>query len=155
MTLINATRLLVAGTLLSASAVAQSRFCVGGDLAQLSPAQRRACDTKLQAVRRVATALHVPDEWHFVLVCGDEGWKDYSAAFHGGPDVLETRTADTNVEEHETFFRESKLDPQDSQTFLGIVAHEVASAMLHSKDETSIRLAMRRLHPDLQVPEAL
>ena len=140
----NAMRLVLAITALQTSAVAQVRFCIGGVLDHLPSTQRSACATKLQAVRRLATTLGAPDDWHFVLVCGEEGWTDYSIYAKGGPDRLADRSADTNLNERETFLREASLNSAELESSNGIIAHEVAAAVLGSKDEVAIRAEIAR-----------
>ena len=134
----NATRLLLATTLFHAAAVAQVRFCVGGTLNTMSQAQRSACNAKLQAVRRLAVALHAPDDWHFVLVCGETGWEEYSAYATGDATALASLGAKTDIDERETFLRDRSLDSAELTSLQGIVAHEIAAAVLRSQDEVAI-----------------
>ena len=125
----------VAGVVLCASAVAQTQFCMGGDLAHLSQAQKNACGAKLQAVRSVATALHAPQDWHFVVVCGEEGWKQYTAYTMREDRALMNAVADTNFEEHETFLRESRLGQDSVAALQSTLAHEVAGILAHNAQE--------------------
>ncbi len=139
MTLMRATRFFaIASTLLCASAAAQTRFCIGGDLDHLSPAQKAACSAKMRAVKVAAADLHAPEDWHFVVVCGEEGWKSYAAYAMDESSNLLNAVADTHLEQHETFFREDRLDIADVRALQHVVAHEVAGIALHSKDETAI-----------------
>lgn len=126
------------GILLAASAVAQTRFCIGGDLDHLSQAERATCDAKVQAVRTVASSLHAPGDWHFVVVCGKEGWKEYAAyTMEPNPALLDA-SADTNLEQHETFLRADRLDLDQLRSLQHVVAHEVAGVLLNSKNELAI-----------------
>ena len=130
----NAIRLLLAATLFQASAVAQVRVCLGGTLDHLTPAQRSACNAKMQAVRRAVLSLNAPDNWHFILVCGEEGWRDYASYSKGEPDALANRAAETDFENHETFLRETKLDASELISSHGIIAQEVAASLQRSND---------------------
>lgn len=149
-----ATRFLtIAGTLLCASAVAQTRFCIGGDLDHLSEQQRTACSAKLQAVKLTAVALHAPADWHFVVVCGDEGWKSYTAYSLEGSPALRDASADTHLQERETFLRGDRLNVENLRSLRRVVAHEVAGIVLHSTDEVAIDRQMELwLNRDAQQP---
>src|SRR5579875_545536 len=92
------TSLSVAGALLCASAVAQTRYCIGGDLDHLSQAQKASCSAKMHAVREIAAALHAPDDWHFVVVCGEAGWEQYAAYAAGDPATLADAAAATDLD---------------------------------------------------------
>ena len=72
-------------------------------------------------------------------MCGEEGWSGYAAYSKGAAGALANVTADTNLDEHETFFRESRLDAAELASLQGIIAHEIAAAALHSNDEVAIR----------------
>ena len=128
----------VAAALLSTTAVAQTRYCIGGDLQHLSQAEKASCSAKMHAVREVASALHAPQGWHFVVVCGEGGWEEYSAYSSGDSVNLADAAAQTDLEQHETFFRESRLDPNNATSLRRVVAHELAGILLRSKDEAAI-----------------
>ncbi|HLI78020.1 MAG TPA: hypothetical protein VKV02_13830 [Acidobacteriaceae bacterium] len=113
-------------------------MCVGGDLDHLTQAQGASCSAKVQAVRGLVTSLHAPDNWHFVVVCGESGWKDYTDYVGATDGHLLNAAADTNFERHETFLREDRLDLGNAPAFRRSVAHEVAGILLHSKDEVAI-----------------
>lgn len=128
----------VASMFFCLSAVAQTRFCLGGKLDELTQAQKASCAAKMQTVRTLASALHAPENWHFVVVCGEEGWKSYASYAAGQEDALRDRVANTDFELRETFFRESRLDQADVKAFQNTVAHEIASITLGTKDEAAI-----------------
>ena len=121
------------------AATAQIRYCVAGDLSQMKPAEKAACSAQLQTVRQAAAAFHAPQDWHFVLVCGENGWKDYSAYATGNGSALDGVYADTNAGNHETFLRASLSGDQMDATLQRTIAHEVASVLLNSKDEAAIQ----------------
>ena len=143
---------------LTLGAQAQSRFCLGGELDHLSPAQRTACSAKLASVREAARRFGAPEGWHFVLVCGEEGWKSY-AAFSSRPAAeLENASADTDIQAHSTYFREEKLAAAGSSGATRLpdrplpdralldralldrtVAHEIAAVVLQTADEAAIQ----------------
>ncbi len=117
----------IAGALLCASAVAQTRVCLGGDLEHLSPAQRAACTSKMQAVRDVAASLQAPGDWHFVVVCGEQGWRSYAAFGSATQEAVLMAAADTNLEQHETFLRETRLDVADSRSLQRLLSQEISA----------------------------
>lgn len=126
------------GSLLCVGAIAQTRYCTGGDLSRLTPAERSSCESKLQGVREVATALHAPSDWHFVVVCGEEGWRSYAAFSSGSTVDLADANADTNLQTRETFLRGTRLQDQGDGSFRHIVAREIAGILLNSKDAIAI-----------------
>jgi hypothetical protein len=132
----------LAATLLHVPAVAQTRVCVGGDLEHLSSAGRVACNASAQAVRNAADQLHAPDGWHFVVVCGEEGWKQYAAFSTRGEDAMSDAAADTDFEQHTTYLREDRLHTTQPRGFQRVVAHEVASILLKTDDEVAIQTQM-------------
>ena len=134
--------LTLAATLIPVSAVAQTRFCMGGDLDHLSQTDRAACSATVQAVRNAASTLHAPDGWHFVVVCGEEGWKSYAAFSSHGEAVLEDAAADTDLAQGTTFFREDRLHTPQAHGLQHVVAHEVASILLKTNDEPAIQSQM-------------
>ena len=127
---------LAAAALLCASAVAQTRFCMGGDLAHLSAAEKTTCNAKLQAVRTAAASFHVPDGWHFVMVCGEDGWRDYTA-FAMNQSLLGA-SADTHLEQRETFLRGDRFDLGNAPSLRRTLAREIAGIVLRSHDEVAI-----------------
>lgn len=124
---------------ISTPAVAQSRFCIGGDLDHLTATDRAACTATLQAARSAAATMHAPDGWHFVVVCGEEGWKDYASFSSRGEAALVNASADTNLDEHTTYFREARMHNGGARGLQGVVAHEIASIVLKTDDEGAIQ----------------
>ena len=132
----------IASTIVCATAAAQTRFCIGGDLDHLTQTQKTACSAKMKAVKVAAASFHAPENWHFVVVCGEEGWKSYAAyAMEQGASLVDA-AADTNLEQHETFLRDGKLNMADLRSVQRVVAHEVAGILVHSKDEVAISQQM-------------
>ena len=130
-----------AATLLTIPSVAQTKFCIGGDLDHLSTAERSACSATARAVRDVADSMHAPGSWHFVVVCGEEGWNSYRA-FSARDTALENASVDTDLDQQTTYFREGRLRGSQVQAFRRVVAHEVASALLHTDREDAIQVQM-------------
>ena len=141
-------------TTVSASAVAQTRFCIGGDLDHLSMSDRASCAATMQAVRASATAMHAPDDWHFVVVCGEEGWKQYAAFSPRDPEVIQDAAADTDLDQHVTYLREERLHAPQAHSLQRVVAHEVASILLKTNDEDAIQTKMASWERSSQVEEA-
>ena len=130
---------ILTATLITASAVAQTRFCIGGDLDHITAADRAACSTTMQAVRAEASRLHAPDDWHFVVVCGEQGWTQYTAFSSRGAEALNGAAADTDLEEHTTYLRESSLNAPQPHSLQHAVAHEIAAITLKTHDELAIQ----------------
>ena len=146
--------LALAATLLSVPSVAQTRFCIGGNLDHLSASERADCSATMQAVRYAAASLHAPDDWHFVVVCGEEGWKNYAAFSSRSEAALEDASADTDREEHTTYFREDRLHTPQAHGLRRVVAHEIASIVLKTDDENAIQTQLATWERDGQVQEA-
>lgn len=85
-----------------------ARVCMGGDVQQLTAPQLQACQTLVQQVREAAAKYHTP-AWHFIVVCDENGWKDYAAFSETPAEALQNASADTNLALHTTFFRGSRL----------------------------------------------
>jgi nitroreductase len=82
---------------------------MGGNLDGLTASQKNVCENQVQMAREAATSTNAPDSWHFVVVCGEDGWKDYMAfAQHEGAN-LQAASADTNFAERTTFLRGSRM----------------------------------------------
>lgn len=123
--------------LMVASAFAQGgRFCIGGELNRLSSGQLHACQSELQKVRTVAAKYDVPD-WHFVVVCDENGWTDYAALSNTDADTLKNASADTNLPLHTTFFRGSRLQSAAGEKIL-------VAEMTTLARRTAIQLASNR-----------
>lgn len=125
-------------TLISLPAVAQTRYCLGGDLEHLSAAERASCSAAREMVKATATRLQAPENWHFVIVCGEQGWRDYTAVSQRGEVALEDSSADTDLGERVTYLRESRLSAPRTHESQRVVAHELASIHLNTQDEHAI-----------------
>ncbi len=145
----------LAATLTSTSAVAQTRVCIGGDLDHLSSTERASCSATMQAVRSAAAVMHAPNDWHFVVVCGEDGWKDYAAFSTHGEAVLQAAAADTNLDQQTTYFREDRLHTPQAHGLQHVVAHEIAAILLKTDDENAIQTQMATWERNGQVQEAL
>ena len=105
---------------LASSALGQGdRVCMGGDIEHFSPAQLRACQTEVQQVREAAAQYHTPG-WHFIVVCDENGWKDYAAFSETPAAVLADASADTDIASRTTFFRGSRLSQQLGEKVLAV-----------------------------------
>lgn len=107
--------------LLAVTASAEPRFCMGGNLDQLNAAQQATCKQQLAQMKAVAAAQNSPD-WHYVLVCDEQGWKDYAAFSVTSPEKLMNVSADTNVSQKTTFVRGSRMNGSLDQVFGAEVA---------------------------------
>ncbi len=128
--------------ILSATAVAQTRFCVGGDLDHLSSSERSSCNATVNAVRHAVSTMPAPADWHFVVVCGEEGWKQYTAFSTRDEISLSGAAADTDRGQRTTYLREGRLHTSQAHGLEQVVAHEVASVLLNSEDEDAIKTQM-------------
>lgn len=63
----------------SLPAVAQTHYCLGGDLDHLTPAQMTTCKAKLTQVREAVRRRGAPSGWHFLVVCDEGSWQDVAA----------------------------------------------------------------------------
>ncbi len=128
-----------AATVLSIPSVAQTRYCIGGDLDHLSVAEKSACTATAQAVQASAASMQAPEGWHFVVVCGEEGWKSYSAFSTHAEATLAMAAADTDLLQQTTYFRGDRLQEAKSGELRRFVAHEVAGILLHTDREEAIQ----------------
>ena len=76
------------------------------------------------------------------MVCGEDGWKEYTA--YAMKDTLVSASADTLFEQHEIFLRGDRFDENNVSSFRRAVAHEVAGIVLHSNDEVAINTQVDR-----------
>ena len=130
-------------------AVAQTRYCIGGDLTALSAPERASCNAAKEMVRATAARLQAPEDWHFVIVCGEQGWKDYAAVAQRGEVALDESAADTDLEEHVTYLRESRMRGSQTHELQRVVAHELASIKLNTHDERVIEAQVSAWHETL------
>ena len=123
--------LTLTGSLFCATALAQTHICLGGDLDHLTKTQKDHCTARLQEVRKAAAALHAPEGWHFVVVCGEEGWKAYADYSLRQDTALQHAVVDTDYAAHETFLRESALESLTSSGSENILSREIADILTH------------------------
>lgn len=124
MTFVQAARVATASVALFCStALAQGRFCLGGDLASLSPAERDACSAQLLQLHGAATHMSQMDGWHIVLVCGEQGWKDYSDFTGGSSPRLAEALYDVTPGQHEIFLRSEHLRSADARLITEMIQH--------------------------------
>lgn len=117
----------LSGSILCSPAAAQTRFCLGGDLDHLTQEQKSACSAKVQLLRGIATSLGAPEDWHFVVVCGEDGWKSYAAFSTSEEDAFADRIAVSDYQAHETFLRASRLDSLEAAQLRLIVSQELGA----------------------------
>ncbi|AFL89045.1 hypothetical protein Terro_2809 [Terriglobus roseus DSM 18391] len=100
--------------LFSLSAVAQTKVCMGGNLDSMSSTERHSCEKQVQMTREAAVDAKVSGDWHFVVVCGEDGWKDYMAFSQQGEAPLRTATSDTDVAAKTIYLRGTRLESADA-----------------------------------------
>ena len=111
----------------SVSLVAQTHFCIGGDLDHLSPASLTACQAKMSGVRNAVKQLGAPAGWHFVVVCDDAGWKDYASFSARETGLLSGASYSTDLRLHWTFLRGADLDVEQPQATATVVSMALSS----------------------------
>ena len=110
---------------LGAPLLAQTRFCIGGELDHLSSTEKAACQAKATHLRNVVQQHGAPADWHFIVVCDEAGWNDY-ASFAGREAARVVRAGySTDRDMRLTVVRGSRLETDDEQA-----AAQVLSAAL-------------------------
>ncbi len=145
----------LSAALVSTSALAQTRFCLGGDLDHLSQKERAACAAKMQSVRVLAASLHAPENWHFVMVCGEEGWKQYVAYAEPQGKTLLEASYNTDYLSRETFLRETRLADPDSPALRQIIARELSEVLAHQNQRTDATASLNGITQTLSGTGAL
>ena len=125
---------------LSASLVAETHFCVGGDLDGMSAAAVTACQAKLSGVRNAAKLRGVPADWHFVVVCDETGWKDYTS-FSQAAGLLSGASYSTDAQLRWTFLRGSQLNVDQPQTAATMLSMALESVPSHNQFAPSAKTA--------------
>ena len=107
----------------AASAIAQTHFCIAGDLDHLSSTQVARCKTQMTNVRDAVKRRGAPSGWHFVVVCDESGWTDYASFIASSSASLKEAAFHTDGGLHWTFVRGSRLDadsPEAAETLLAV-----------------------------------
>ncbi len=112
---------------LSTSLVAETHFCVGGDLDHMTPAAIAACRAKMSGVRDAAKQRGVPAGWHFVVVCDEAGWKEYASFSHEERGLLTGAGYSTDPQLRWTFLRGSALDANQPEATATILSTSLES----------------------------
>lgn len=94
-------------------AIAQTHFCVGGDLDHLSPAQVTSCRAKMTEVREAVRRRGAPSGWHFLVVCDEGSWQDVATMTGHAATSLRTVDFQTDQDQQITFIRGSHVAEQD------------------------------------------
>ena len=101
---------------LAASAIAQTHFCIAGDLDHLTATQVSQCKTKMTNMRDAVKRRGAPSGWHFVVVCDETGWSDYtSVVAPAGAAMLKDAAFHTDGGLHWTFVRGSRMDADSAE----------------------------------------
>ena len=130
-------RLLMCASLLGVvvPAVAQMRVCMGGNLDTLSATERHTCEEQVARTQAAANDAHAPADWHFVVVCGEDGWKDYMAFSTAGERALADAAADTDVVNKTTFLRGTRMNT--------VAASSQVIAEAFSPQVTNVQIAQK------------
>jgi hypothetical protein len=102
--------IVIAATLVfSLTAIAQTKVCMGGNLDTLSSTEKHACENQVSMARSAAAASNISGDWHFVVVCGEDGWRDYAAFSQQGEVTLRAAASDTDYANKTTYLRGTRL----------------------------------------------
>ncbi len=139
---------------LSASAVAETHFCIGGGLDEMSATDVAACRTKMVQIRDAVKRHGAPAGWHFVIVCDESGWQDY-ASFAGQEHARTVNASySTDAQMHWTFVRGSRMDTNEPAEADMVLAAALKNVPGRLAAPTPIPNPGRALaQPDLQVAE--
>jgi hypothetical protein len=107
---------LAATLVLSISAIAQTKVCMGGNLDTMTSTEKQTCENQVSVARVAAANAKASGDWHFVVVCGEDGWKDYAAFSQQGAAQLRTAASDTDYANKTTFLRGTRLDSAEVAT---------------------------------------
>ena len=97
------------------AALAQTHFCVAGDLDHLNATQIEACRTKMANMREAVKRRGAPAGWHFVVVCDESGWTDYASFVATGVHMTDEVSFHTDLELHWTFVRGSRIEVDSAE----------------------------------------
>lgn len=112
--------------LMICTATAQgTRVCMGGNFEHLTSAQRKACESQVAQVRKAADQYSAGN-WHFIVVCDEQGWRDYAAFSNTPAEQLANANADTNFGMRTTFLRGSRLTGPAGSTVLAMEMNAIA-----------------------------
>lgn len=120
---------LAATLIFSLSAIAQSKVCMGGNLDFLSSTEKHTCENQVSMARSAAS--NVSGDWHFVVVCGEDGWKDYASFSQQGEAQLRTAVSDTDYANKTTYLRGTRLESAEvaSQVVMNAVRKPATDAV--------------------------
>ena len=115
---------------LATAALAQTHFCIAGDLDHLNATEVTACKAKMTNVRDAVKRRGAPAGWHFVVVCDETGWTDYARFIASGQQALHNAAFHTDPAQHWTFVRGSRMDAGSTDaadTLLAVALKGVAT----------------------------
>ncbi len=139
---------------LSASAVAETHFCIGGELDNMSATDVAACQTKMVEMRDAVKRHGAPAGWHFVVVCDENGWQDYASLAGGQRARTVNASYTTDAQMHWTFVRGSRMDTNEPAEADMVLAAALKSVPGHHAAPAPLPNPQRVLaQPELQVAE--
>lgn len=101
---------------LTLPAVAQTHFCIGGDLDHLTQTEVSACQAKMTHVREAVRRRGAPAGWHFVVVCDETGWSDLAGFTGKSAGGLRNVDYSTDRDLQWTFLRGSHIEAESDGT---------------------------------------
>jgi hypothetical protein len=110
--------LFAATVMFSLSAIAQTKVCMGGNLDGLTSIEKQTCENQVSMARQAAAASKIPGDWHFIVVCGEDGWKDYMSFSQRGVAYLRVASSDTDFANRTTFLRGTRLESADAASLV-------------------------------------
>ena len=102
--------------------VAQTHFCIAGDLDHLTANEVTACKSKMTQVRDTIKHRGAPADWHFVVVCDETGWRDLASFSGANGATLRNAEFNTDRELRWTFLRGSRMDGVHDDAAGGVIA---------------------------------
>lgn len=94
-------------------AVAQTHYCMGGDLDHLSPVEMSSCRAKMTEVRDAVRRRGAPSGWRFLVVCDEGSWNDVAELTGKAAATLQNVDFQTDRAMQVTFIRGSHVAEQD------------------------------------------
>ena len=133
----------VSSILLSASlaSAAQSHFCIGGNLDQLTEAQIVACEHTSAALQMESQRAAVSAGWHFITVCDEAGWQTVVAL--QGDGALQALRANqaTNGKLHLIFVHGTQVRATDTRALDAVLLQATPAESGRAPSQTGMRVA--------------
>ena len=94
---------------------AENRFCLGGETAHLDAAGKQACAAQIKSAQKLVSQHPGVDNWHFVVVCGESGWSEYSLFAHDSASSLREASLDISYTDRTIYLRGDRLSTEPTK----------------------------------------